>query len=132
MKMPTAIQIAEDLTFSFQSAEDAYAANPQQPVYTQEVVINLIKNWGLPCPDFEVRGLQVINEDVSAEHRVAMRKIGKKIELARKAKKLTIAELAHLMGKPKTTIHRWEYGANIETSNILLIEKFLSVKLLSF
>lgn len=132
MKMPTAIQLAEDLTFIFESARDANEKDPQQPVFTAGVVINLLKNYGFPEPDFKGRGLQITNDSNSDADRKKLRKIGKAIELARKETRMTIAQLAELTGKTPTTVARWESGtANLETSTMLLIEKYLPVKLLA-
>lgn len=132
MKIPSAIQLAEDLTFVFQSASDANEQDPQQAVFTLEVLIKLLKKLGFPEPDFTGRALQATNSDNTDVHKAYLRKIGKAIERARLEKGLTVAQLGELTGKAPASVARWESGkANLEISTIRLIEKHLPVKLLS-
>lgn len=130
MKNPTAIQIAEDLHFSFQSAESACQQNPEQAVYTAESVINILTKYGHPKPDFKGRAIQVTSTDNVQKAR--MRRIGKAIEQAMKDKGITQAQLAALTGIAAPTINRWTSGnANLELSTIFLIEEHLPLKLLN-
>lgn len=130
MKRPTAIKIAEDLTFEFKSAKDAFQEDPDQAVYTIKTMVKLLVGYGLPEPDFEGRAKQITNGDNDA-NKAKLRRVGKAIERARLAKGLTIAQLAERTGKAPAAVHHWESGtANLELNTILLIEAHLPIRIL--
>lgn len=133
MKTPTAIQLAEDMTFAFKSATDAYEQDPDQAVFTCDDVITLLKKHGFPDPDFNGRALQVAGVKGEARaYRERLRRMGKAIERAMKEKGITQSQMAKLTGRTVSVINRWTSGtANLEASTIFLIEEHLGIKLLN-
>ena len=128
----SAIQIAEDLTFLFQSAADVYEKDPNQAVFVLEDILTLLNKWGLPEPDFKARALRATQKLESSEYKALMRKMGKVVAYAMKKRGISQAELAKRTGKAASVINRWTSGnANLEISTIYLIEKHLGIKLLN-
>jgi len=131
MSKPTSIQIAEDLKNTYQNVADVYHDNPNEAVFRLQDVVNLLKSYGHPEPDWKGHAILMLSKTDKDAYRARMRKLGKVIQQAMKDKGITQAQLVAMTGRPKATVNRWTSGQNLEVATLCLIEKHLDIKLLN-
>lgn len=131
-KQPTAINIAADLHKFHTHAELAYTTNPQQIVFTEAAVIQILTKYGHPQPDYE--GYAKIAKTSSQGYmnrRKELLRIAAQIKAGMDKKGLNNKRFAEKMGLSSSVITRILSGANLTADTMIKIERILEIKLLN-
>lgn len=123
------LKIAEDLHKHHTHAEAAFLANPQQIIYTEEVVIKILTKYGLPEPDFE--GYAKLSKTAHNSKRKELLHLSSLIKAGMEAKGLNNTEFAKLARLTKGEVTRILSGANMTAATMMRIEYVLDIKLLN-
>lgn len=130
MKKLTAIQIAEYLINNFEDAQSIADINPNEAVFTFEVVINLLKKLGEHEPDIGMYGKVLTDKSIKDSFKIKAQ-LSARISWALREKGMTQKELAHKLGKSESTVSRQLSAQNITVETIIEIQTILGINLLN-
>lgn len=130
MKKLTAIQLAEEIFSVFENAQSIAEINPNEPVFTYKVVVNLLKKCGQPEPDMEGFTKGITDKTIPKSARIKAQ-ISAKITRALKEKRMTQKELAEKLGKNESTISRQLSSQNLTVETMIEIQEVLGIDLLN-